>query len=64
MGTASYMAPEVLSNGKITEKADVFSFGVLVWECLTGREPWQHLNPFQIIYQVRRAPCRPGPART
>lgn len=52
MGTASYMAPEVLSNGKITEKADVFSFGVLVWECLTGREPWQHLNPFQIIYQV------------
>lgn len=52
LGTPNYMAPEVLSNGKITEKADVFSFGVLVWEVLTGREPWQDLNPFQVIYQV------------
>ncbi|KAG8383204.1 hypothetical protein BUALT_Bualt05G0160200 [Buddleja alternifolia] len=33
-----YMAPEYLAHGRLTEKADVYSFGVLVLEIVTGRE--------------------------
>ncbi|KAI6682856.1 hypothetical protein NL676_028769 [Syzygium grande] len=37
-GTLGYMAPEYLVKGKLTEKADVYSFGVLVLEILSGRK--------------------------
>ncbi|KAI5059813.1 hypothetical protein GOP47_0026132 [Adiantum capillus-veneris] len=36
-GTFGYMAPEVVETGKITTKADVFSFGILVLEVACGR---------------------------
>ncbi|KAK1419994.1 hypothetical protein QVD17_29485 [Tagetes erecta] len=37
-GTLGYMAPEYLAHGQLTEKADVYSFGVLVLEVVTGIE--------------------------
>ncbi|XP_024991992.1 cysteine-rich receptor-like protein kinase 2 [Cynara cardunculus var. scolymus] len=37
-GTLGYMAPEYLAHGQLTEKADVYSFGVLVLEVVTGME--------------------------
>ncbi|XP_030531395.2 cysteine-rich receptor-like protein kinase 42 [Rhodamnia argentea] len=37
-GTLGYMAPEYLVKGQLTEKADVYSFGVLVLEILSGRK--------------------------
>ncbi|OEL24001.1 Proline-rich receptor-like protein kinase PERK13 [Dichanthelium oligosanthes] len=41
MGTFGYIAPEFLSSGKLTGKADVFSFGVILLELITGRLPVQ-----------------------
>ncbi|KAJ7558465.1 hypothetical protein O6H91_04G040600 [Diphasiastrum complanatum] len=38
-GTPGYMAPEYLSRGLITKKIDVFSFGVILLELLTGKNP-------------------------
>ncbi|GMN35042.1 hypothetical protein TIFTF001_005034 [Ficus carica] len=42
-GTRGYMAPEWVTNQSITSKVDVYSYGVVLLEILTGKSPW-HVN--------------------
>jgi serine/threonine protein kinase len=43
-----WMAPEVIEHKPYGEKADVFSFGILLWELLTGRVPYEDMTPLQV----------------
>uniref|UniRef100_A0A7N1A6Q1 non-specific serine/threonine protein kinase n=2 Tax=Kalanchoe fedtschenkoi TaxID=63787 RepID=A0A7N1A6Q1_KALFE len=51
-GTAEWMAPEVLRNEPSDEKCDVYSFGVILWELATMRQPWGGMNPMQVVGAV------------
>ncbi|MQM08740.1 hypothetical protein Taro_041602 [Colocasia esculenta] len=51
-GTPEWMAPEVLRDEPSNEKSDVYSFGVILWELMTLQQPWNNLNPAQVVAAV------------
>jgi len=52
IGTVSWMAPEVLEMKKYNEKADVYSFGVILWELVSREIPYSKTESFTIIMDV------------
>ncbi|KAH9654995.1 serine/threonine-protein kinase STY46 [Citrus sinensis] len=64
-GTYRWMAPEVYFALKVIEhkpydhKADVFSFGIVLWELLTGKLPYEYLTPLQAAVGVVQKGLRP-----
>ena len=58
-GSVAWSAPEYLNPERVNErngKGDVFSFGVIVWELITGNFPWEYegnaLSPLDIVLLV------------
>jgi len=45
-GTPLWMAPEVLLGKDVDEKSDVYSYGIVLWEILTGKEPFPHMDSY------------------
>ncbi|KAK2411823.1 kinase superfamily with octicosapeptide/Phox/Bem1p domain-containing protein [Trifolium repens] len=61
-GTLPWMAPELLngSSSLVSEKVDVFSFGIVMWELLTGNEPYADLHYGAIIGGIVSNTLRPS----
>ncbi|GAB4830190.1 hypothetical protein Ancab_019832 [Ancistrocladus abbreviatus] len=61
-GTLPWMAPELLngSSSKVSEKVDVFSFGIAMWEMLTGDEPYANMHCGAIIGGILKDTLRPS----
>lgn len=58
-GTYRWMAPEVIEHKAYDHKADVFSFGIVLWELLTGELPYSQLTPLQAAVGVVQKGLRP-----
>ena len=58
-GTSAYMAPELLKDNVFSEKSDVYSFAMVIWEIWDRGNPWGGLRTEQIITQVLVERTRP-----
>ncbi|XP_077241357.1 serine/threonine-protein kinase STY46-like isoform X1 [Tasmannia lanceolata] len=52
-GTYRWMAPEVINHQPYDQKADVFSFAIVLWELATGKIPYDNMTPLQAALGVR-----------
>jgi len=63
-GTPAYQAPEMLRDEPISEKVDLYGFGIMLWEMYTGKLPWSDKNYHQMIHTVavrnERPPITPN----
>src|ERR1039458_7876848 len=61
LGTPFYMAPEQVTGENITEQVDVYAFGVLLFELLTGKKPVEAEAVERIFYSILNEPLRMEP---
>ncbi|HET7387938.1 MAG TPA: Stk1 family PASTA domain-containing Ser/Thr kinase [Nocardioidaceae bacterium] len=50
IGTVSYLAPELVVEGRADARCDVYAAGVVIYEMLTGHKPHEGESPIQIAY--------------
>ncbi|KAJ8687425.1 hypothetical protein QAD02_023219 [Eretmocerus hayati] len=51
-GTVAWMAPEIIRNEPCSEKVDIWSYGVVLWELLSGEIPYKDVDSSAIMYGV------------
>ena len=62
LGTAAYMSPEQARGMRADSRSDVFSFGVMLYEMLTGRAAFQGASSLDTMHAILRQPVPPLPA--
>ncbi|KAG1346582.1 dual specificity protein kinase splB [Cocos nucifera] len=58
-GTYRWMAPEMIRHKAYGRKVDVYSFGLLLWEMVTGTVPYEDMMPIQAAFAVVNKNLRP-----
>ena len=59
LGTPNYMAPEQILGREVTPRADVWSLGVVLYEALAGRRPFEGRTVAEVVHRVVHAPAPP-----
>ena len=63
IGTVSYLAPELVVDGRADARADVYAAGVVLYELLTGSKPHEGESPIQVAYKHVHADVPPPSER-
>jgi serine/threonine protein kinase len=63
LGTPSYIAPEVLEGGRVDHRTDMWAVGVILYEMLAGRRPYESKTITGLVYQIVHAPLPPIEAK-
>ena len=63
VGTCLWMAPEVIKTQKYTTKADVYSYGIIMWEVCTREMPYDYCSRENILFRVSVKKERPNLTR-
>jgi serine/threonine protein kinase len=63
LGTPNYMSPEQISGKPIDGRSDIYSLGAMLFELLTGRQPYQGDSPIAVCMQHLQAPIPELPAQ-
>ncbi|CAD8170006.1 unnamed protein product [Paramecium octaurelia] len=58
VGTPLYMSPQVQQNSNYTNKCDIWSIGILFYECLYGATPWYHETSSQLLKDIQEQTLR------
>ena len=53
IGTPTYMSPEQIDGTPIDRRSDIYSLGLVGWEMLAGRRPWEGSNLYSVIYKQK-----------
>ena len=61
MGTAMYVSPEQATGAPVNASSDIYSLGVVAYECLAGQVPFRASEPLAIAYAHKHAPVPPLP---
>ncbi|MBI3932905.1 MAG: serine/threonine protein kinase [Acidobacteria bacterium] len=59
LGTPSYIAPEVLKGGRVDHRADIWAVGVVLYEMLAGRLPYEGTTVAALVYKIVHEPPPP-----
>jgi hypothetical protein len=61
MGTAMYVSPEQATGAQVNDASDIYSLGVVAYECLGGHPPFTASEPLAIAYAHKHEPVPPLP---
>ncbi|TDN43455.1 serine/threonine-protein kinase [Curtobacterium flaccumfaciens] len=51
LGTIAYLSPELVTRGAADSRSDIYALGIMLYEMLTGEQPYKGEQPMQIAYQ-------------
>jgi len=52
VGTIPYMSPEQIQGHRVDQRSDLFAFGIMLYEMLTGRHPWRRPSAVETLHAI------------